>query len=58
MQENTPFGVSELLVQAQRMKKWYEEALHAVAVQYGLTMNELSVLLMCTGMAHGRYQGC
>ena len=45
MQENTPFGVSELLVQAQRMKKWYEEALHAVAVQYGLTMNELSVLL-------------
>ena len=36
MQENTPFGVSELLVQAQRMKKWYEEALHAVAVQYGL----------------------
>ena len=27
------------------MKKWYEEALHAVAVQYGLTMNELSVLL-------------
>ena len=47
MQENTPFGVSELLVQAQRMKKWYEEALHAVAVQYGLTMNELSVLLSC-----------
>ena len=33
------------LSQAQRMKKWYEEALHAVAVQYGLTMNELSVLL-------------